>query len=277
MGYWLAVGIPENWNRAFEFGNTWGLKGKGPQAAAWLRAEPGDVILFYATSPVRGVVGYGAIQQKLKQDQPLWPEEVERGEVIWPLRLTFEVRFCFPPDRWQSDKVVDDRVNFRAKMGFRELPEAVGRSVLSAFQAMEPSPEEDLSEHQRIIQALLQIGRLQHYLCDKEYPMENTRLDVVWRRVERSVPNFAFEVQIGGNPYQALAKLKHAYDIWNSNIYLVIRSVSKPHIEQLLSGAFHEISGRLHVVEEETVRRLVGLKRDIRELEAQLGLTLPPS
>ena len=107
--------------------------------------------------------------------------------------------------------------------------------------------------------------------------MENTRLDVVWRRVQRSVPNFVFEVQIGGNPYQALAKLKHAYDIWNSNIYLVIRSVSKPKIDELLSGAFHEISGRLHVVEEGIVRRLVELKRDIRELETHLGLTLPPA
>jgi hypothetical protein len=45
--------------------------------------------------------------------------------------------------------------------------------------------------------------------------------------------------------YQALAKLKHAYDIWNSNIYLVLHDASKKQLEELLSGTFHEIQDRV--------------------------------
>ncbi|MFQ5860285.1 MAG: hypothetical protein ACE5IG_01885 [Dehalococcoidia bacterium] len=277
MQYWLGVGSPENWKTAFELGNTWGLKGKGPQATGWKQAQAGDVLLFYAVSPIRGLIGYGVIQQKLKQDQPLWPEEVQKNEVIWPLRLTFEVRFCLPPDRWQEEKVVDDRVNFRAKMGFRQLPEDIALAVLSPFRTTVEPAEEELSLHGQIVDSLLTMGRLQRYLCDREYPMERMRLDAVWRRVERSVPNFVFEVQIGGNPYQALAKLKHAHDLWNSNIYLVARGVDKAKIEELLSGTFHEIKSKLHVVDQETVRRLAELKHEVRQLEAQLELTLPGS
>lgn len=145
MRYWLAVGAPENWKTAFELGNTWGLKGKGPQATGWQQAEVGDILIFYAVSPIRGVIGYGVIQQKLRQDQPLWPEEVKAGEVLWPLRLVFEVRACLPPDRWQEEKFVDDRVNFRAKMGFRQLPEEIATGVLSYFQSGTGEPEEELS------------------------------------------------------------------------------------------------------------------------------------
>jgi hypothetical protein len=75
--------------------------------------------------------------------------------------------------------------------------------------------------------------------------MGKARLDAVWRRVQRSVPNFVFEVHVGGNMYQALAKLKHAYDIWNSNIYLVLHDASKKQLEELLSGTFHEIQDRV--------------------------------
>jgi len=276
MKYWLAVGTQENWKIAFDFGNTWGLKAKGPPATAWQQVEMGDILLFYAVSPVRGVIGYGAVKQKLKQDQPLWPEEVQVGEVIWPLRLVFEVKYCLPPDRWEEDRVVDDRVNFRAKLGFRQIPPEIAEAVLSYFRPDSEPTETDLSIHNQLIEAILEIGRLQDYVCSKEYPMERARLDAVWRRVQRSVPNYVFEVQIGGNLYQALAKLKHAYDIWNSNIYLVARKEDRPKVEELLSGTFHEIKGKLVVVEEETVRRLIQLKRELRTLEARMGLALPP-
>jgi hypothetical protein len=95
------------------------------------------------------------------------------------------------------------------------------------------------------------------------------------RRVQRSVPNFVFEVQVGGNLYQALAKLKHAHDIWNSNIYLVLLDSSKKQLDELLSGTFHEIRDRVRIIDEATVKRLVNLKKEIREIESHLGLTLP--
>ena len=275
MKYWLAVGTPQNWKTAFDLGNTWGLKNKGPQATNWKQVQIGDILIFYAVSPVKGIIGYGVVQQKLRQDTPLWPEELAKQEVIWPLRLIFEVRSCLSPDRWVEDKIVNDRVSFRAKMGFREVSERLATEVLAPFQASTASAENEQSLHGQIVDSLLEIGRLQNYLCQKEYPMGKARLDVVWRRVQRSVPNFVFEVQVGGNLYQALAKLKHAHDIWNSNIYLVLLDLGKNQLDDLLSGTFHEIRDRLRLLDHPTVKRLVDLKKEIRDIESRFGLTLP--
>jgi len=241
MKYWLAVGTPQNWKTAFDLGNTWGLKSKGPQAANWKQVEIGDILIFYAVSPVKGIIGYGVVQQKLKQDTPLWPEEMTKNEVIWPLRLIFEVRYCLSPDRWTGDKVINDRVSFRAKMGFREIGENLATEVLTPFQPVTVSVQAEQSVHSELVDSLLEIGRLQSYLTQKEYPMGKARLDAVWRRVQRSVPNFVFEVQVGGNLYQALAKLKHAHDIWNSNIYLVLLDSSKKQLDELLSGTLSDV------------------------------------
>ena len=77
--------------------------------------------------------------------------------------------------------------------------------------------------HKEIKTMLVQIGHLQRFIAEKEFPMDGERLDVVWRRVVRSVPTYVFEVQVGGDVCHALGKLKHAYDLWNSRIYLVDR------------------------------------------------------
>ena len=243
--------------------------------ANWKQVNIGDILIFYAVSPVKGIIGYGVVQQKLKQDTPLWPEEMAKNEVIWPLRLIFEVRYCLSPDCWAADKVINDRVSFRAKMGFREIGENLATEVLAPFQSVTVSVQPEQSIHSELVDSLLEIGRLQSYLTQKEYPMGKARLDAVWRRVQRSVPNFVFEVQVGGNLYQALAKLKHAHDIWNSNIYLVLLESSKKQLDELLSGTFHEIRDRVRVIDEATVKRLVNLKKEIREIESRLGLTLP--
>ncbi len=179
MKYWLAVGTPQNWKSAFDLGNTWGLKNKGPQATNWKQVQIGDILIFYAVSPVKGIIGYGVVQQKLKQDTPLWPEESAKKEVIWPLRLIFEVRSCLSPDRWLEDKVINDRVSFRAKMGFREILENLAAEVLAPFQTLAVSAEAEQSLHGRIVDSLLEIGRLQNYLRQKEYPMGKARLDAV--------------------------------------------------------------------------------------------------
>jgi hypothetical protein len=147
--------------------------------------------------------------------------------------------------------------------------------VLTPLQSVAVSVQVEQSVHSELVDSLLEIGRLQSYLTQKEYPMGKSRLDAVWRRVQRSVPNFVFEVQVGGNLYQALAKLKHAHDIWNSNIYLVLSDSSKKQLDELLSGTFHEIRDRVRVIDEATVKRLVNLKKEIREIESRLGLTLP--
>ena len=74
-------------------------------------------MLFYATSPVSGVIGYGVVRTKSRQDKPLWPQEVEENEVFWPYRFEFDVKYCLPQDRWRTQKVVSDVIRVLARGG----------------------------------------------------------------------------------------------------------------------------------------------------------------
>jgi len=78
MNYWLAVGSPQNWNTAFEHGNIWGLK--ETQRHLWESLNEDDILLFYATNPVGGLIGYGPVRTKFKQSKPLWPDELKKYE-----------------------------------------------------------------------------------------------------------------------------------------------------------------------------------------------------
>ncbi|MEM2237974.1 MAG: hypothetical protein QXR26_08165 [Candidatus Caldarchaeum sp.] len=131
-------------------------------------------------------------------------------------------------------------------------------------------PSQDL--HEQIKAMLVEIGRLQGYVSDAEYTMDGARLDVVWRRLERAVPTYVFEVQVGGDLYHALSKLKHARDIWNSKIFLVVGEEDITKADQLLSGTFHEIRQEIRVVKTSDIRELHERKKLYKELERRLGL-----
>jgi hypothetical protein len=119
-----------------------------------------------------------------------------------------------------------------------------------------------------------EIGLLQRFIAETEYPMENEKLDVVWRRVEKSVPTYVFEVQIGGDIYHALGKLKHAWDIWNSNLFLIIEKERIQEVEKLLSGTFHEIRDKIRIINIEDAKELYQSKNKVKELEKKLGITI---
>jgi hypothetical protein len=86
------------------------------------------------------------------------------------------------------------------------------------------------------------------------------------------VPTYVFEVQVGGDIYHALAKLKHAYDLWNSRIFLVAAAPEKTKVDGLLSGTFHEIRERLTFVEIQQIHELYTRKKGYKELEEHIGI-----
>lgn len=126
--------------------------------------------------------------------------------------------------------------------------------------------------HNDVIADLAEIGRIQGYISDKEYPLESTRLDVVWRREERSVPTYVFEIQVGGDIYHAIAKLKHARDLWNSNIFLVAANGDRGKYQELIAGTFHEIADHIRFIEIGLVKELLSKKRDYKNMEQTLGI-----
>ncbi len=283
--FWLVVGTKTNWDIAFETKNVWGLKDTGAQKCLWELLQTGDGLLFYVSKPVGGVVGFGTVTAKFKQTEPLWPEEIKAGRVIYPLRFEFDVEHCLPPSLWGSGRYTSEflerfrrqlfvAVPFpeveaaRAALGLRSLNLAA--SALPVLQL--PSPGVTAPDHDETKAQLAEIGRLQGYIAQEEYPLESTRLDVVWRRVERSVPTFVYEVQVGGDIYHALAKLKHAFDLWNSHIFLVAPLSEKSKYQELLAGTFHEIADHIRFIEVALIQDLLRKKIDYRDMERELGI-----
>lgn len=270
MNYWLAVGTAENWKQAFEKGNIWGLRER--QKRHWSALEEGDVVLFYVMRPAAGIVGYGHVKTKFRQTEPLWSEEVSKNKVIWPLRFEFDVEHCFAPEKWQTDRITSELLRYKTGVGFQQLNSSISRELISKFKESRIEESEEPISHKEIKEKLIEIGKLQNYIAEGEYPFDLGRLDVVWRRVERSVPTYVFEVNVKGDLYHDLSKLKHAFDLWNSRIFAVAPEANFKKIKDLLSGSFHEIKEHLRLIGLEKVRELYESKRAFLSLEKELGI-----
>jgi len=282
---WLVVGTQRNWDFAFETGNIWGLKDIRELNALWNMLREGDGLLFYVSRPVHGIVGFGRVATKFRQTNPLWPEEIRKDEVIWPLRFEFDIEYCLSPSMWKTGKYTSHNLQLITRMVFQCYPieevnaarKALGLRALSDNIPATPaysttSTATGTVSHSEVMEHLAEIGRIQGYISDKEYVLDSTRLDVVWRRVQRSVPTYVFEVQVEGDIYHAMAKLKHASDLWNSHIFLVAGNKERGKYHELLAGTFHEVAHRMQFVEIGLVSQLLAKKMDYKRMEEALGI-----
>jgi len=283
--FWIVPGSEDNWKLALISKGTWGIEETKYKKVFWLAIAPNDMILFYVTRQVKGVIGYGTIRSKFYQDVPVWDEEKREGHVKWPLRFEFDIDFLLPENRWQDEKIpVRGGGDFRQPLILKEWEEiqpiikALNPNVSTELlrDISLPTPFRETKEisptHNEIKKLLMEIGKFQGYIADTEFCMEKERLDAVWRRLPESVPTYVFEVQVGGDLYHALGKLKHAHDIWNSRIFLVASAEDLSAVNKLLSGTFHEIKSILRFIEIEKILSLHQSKQNIYHLETDLGL-----
>lgn len=284
--YWLVVGTAKNWKTSFENRNIWGLKEFRELTALWNLLAEGDKVLLYVSNPISGIVGCGTVTTKFRQTNPLWPEEIKQGSVIWPLRFEYDIEYCLSPELWDQRPYKETNLQLITRMVFQCVPPAVSDAVRRHFEL--PVESEDLNKigesaassvrepivpnHELAKDQLTKIGQIQGFLAEKEYLIEGNRLDVVWRRVERSVPTYAFEVQVGGDIYHALIKLKRAYELWNSRIFLAGTLEGRAKFEELTAGTFYELRDRARYLELGAVAELYKRKSDYKELEARLGI-----
>jgi predicted RNA-binding protein len=284
MKIWICVGKPENWEAALS-GNIWGVTEE--LKSSWETLEKDDILLFYATSPVRGIIGVGRVRNKFKQDKPLWPAEIKENKVIWPYRYEFLVEFALPRTEWDNKKIDITGLKIPTMRGLNPIKNL--ESVKLLFKKIDESWNTDFSKmlevsasetqvieinlHDELKEKILELGKIEGYIVEKEYmfPDINERLDAVWRRVAASVPTYVFEIQIGGNLHQALAKLKHAYDIWNSNIFLITTKDNLEKAQKLLSGSFHEIKNHIRILTVEKINEVYELQIKDNELKKELG------
>jgi hypothetical protein len=192
--WWLVVGKPENWQIALLSKGIWGLRDSARHHMIWEELSAGDNLVFYATRPIGGVIGYGVVVTKFRQDTPLWPEEVKQAKVIWPYRFEFDVKRLIPQDRWEKGKLEINELRALIRDGFQPLRESIGMKVASNLEEGKPMPSanetQTPSPHDEIKKKLVEIGRIQRFVAESEYPVDGTRLDVVWRRIERGLPTY---------------------------------------------------------------------------------------
>ena len=287
MAVWILTGNKENWERAVS-DSIWGVR-EGRLTSYWDKLQKGDVVIFYVTSPISGVVGVGEVDSKFKQDKPLWPDEIREQRVIYPYRFGFKILAIVHKDKWKSDalQIGDLKVNFWAGMNpvsntsvaeellrrtreMWDLPQTI--LTPQHVQVEKEEIKSEVSVHNQVRDKLYEIGHLSGFVAEKEHHINGERLDVSWRRVALGVPTKVFEVQVGGNPHQALSKLKHAHDLWNSEPFMIVDKDSRSKVSELLEGTFHELKPFISVVPLEKVDELYQSLFNQKSLREEFGL-----
>jgi len=64
----------------------------------------------------------------------------------------------------------------------------------------------------------------------------------------RENPDHAWEVHMGSNFFEALAKLKHAWNLWKAGSYLITIERFKEEAGKLLGGTFHKIKPHIRTI-----------------------------
>jgi len=190
------------------------------------------------------------------------------------------VKVIYRPDNVSTRGQLDER--FRLLLGrnfMRRCNLHEGRIVKMRW--VSPDEIEIMGEeveltydHDAVRDALYELGRMKGFIAEKEYPTpEKTKIDVIWKRTEEAAPFAAFEVQIKGNITEALTKLRRAWYLWNSRIFLVTTIDLMHKVEKQIKGPFSDIGSFIRILECGIILRLRDLTKMVKELENKYGLT----
>ena len=265
---WIAVGDQANWERGIENG-VWGIV---PQLEIqWNKIEQNDLLLFYCKSPIKKVFGAGIVRSKFRQPKPLWKEEIDTRSSIWPFRIEFDILHLLPFGAW--DKLgIDAREHHLAIMaGINTVEFSKAEEV---FSLLIGTTEEKIIPREEVRTVLYEIGKMQRMIVEKDYPIdiEKFTLDLVWKRLIRSVPTFSFCIDLSGTFQVSLQTLKHAHDLWNSRPFLVTGEEKVQKAKDLTTGLYHELGSQLKILSVSQVHDLYNRKRNYFDLEEKYGL-----
>lgn len=305
MQNWLVIGIPRNWETALSQPvPVWGLK---PRYEVEFQAlKTGDLLWFYSTSPVGGIVGIGIVKDKYMDDINLiWEEEQKKKEVIWPLRFRIHVLKALPTKLWRTNKIKVNDFNLFWQLGFQPLRKDhaielwsraknsfgitdteslfVGSTIIQPLVVREkqaiytPSIGEELSiSHKELQDQIAEIGKLQFYYTETEHllelPGERKSLDVIWKREIDGAPTYAFEVELSGMLERAIERLKFAFRKWNSQPRIIAPKESMKKLHNIIEVSDKDFLNRIKIYEPAQINSLLNHKRELKTLEQTLDL-----
>jgi len=256
----------------------------------WDKLEVGNEVLVYGEfRGVKGVWMLCLIEDKKENREPVRYWVQNPTGYPWQVKL----RPIFPIDEFSRDKletvepVVKDELQLLGIKMFRQKAdrwslllfgegETYERSyfdkILSEFRSRNERLKLDRPDHDLVKRIIYQIGKIQNRFPEVEYQIENRKIDVVWRKTPKSVPSVAFEVQFGGNIFEALSKLKHAFDLWNAIPVLITTKEQFDDAKRWVEGSFHEMKDVFRILTWKDVEEYYEVKQRIKEFERMIKL-----
>src|SRR3972149_684065 len=305
MQSWLLIGITKNWDKALSQPvPIWGLKTRNQSDFNYMKI--GDLLWFYSTSPVSGVIGIGALKDKYIDNANLvWDEEIKNRKVIWPLRFRIQVLKVLPAFKWKDNniKINDFGLFWQTTLHLlneKQVSELLKRSEASfgninleniyagasitssekindkAIQFEEVTEKKFELSHSNLKNQIAEIGKLQFYYSEVESPTplpnEKKNLDVIWKRELEGVPTYAFEVELSGMLERAVDRLVIAFKKWNSRPRIVIPRAYSNKLKNVVDLADRDFYTQLKTYEPEQIADLYNLKVNLKRLEQSLEL-----
>ena len=110
---WIISGQPSHWESAIN-ARQWGLRRSSDKL--WSELSYGDLLIFYCTKPISGVIGFGRVIKKMVGHVPLYPDEKKAGAVLYPLRWNFSIVYVLPGDSWERKRlpIRDEHLVFKS-------------------------------------------------------------------------------------------------------------------------------------------------------------------
>ncbi len=286
---WIVSIKPENWEtitkrQFFAF----------PREDDARKVVQGDRLVAYVTRTYSFKGIFEVVTEWSRGSVPRYPDELSERKVLYPYEAKIRVLVVGTADVKKikgSLSFIKDKnhigIYFRRSPGNHGQPiseqdynfilkelerhtEQEGPMVGSKSRKERP----ETTGHFDTRDMLVELGKLKGMEeAVSEYKFDHFKLDVAWKRSKvREGPDYAFEVHVGGDLYKDLISLKHAYDRFVCQVILVGQPYDKAMVEQLLSGAFHEMVRNFRFVDTRDVRKLYSLTKQTKELEQILGL-----
>ena len=85
--HYLLIADERTWDIALK-NNVFGFSEKGK--GIWKTTQVGEYVGFYATSPIKKIIGFGKITNKFKDKKLIFPDELFHKKPLWTYRISIE-------------------------------------------------------------------------------------------------------------------------------------------------------------------------------------------
>jgi len=260
---------------------------RGLNRARWSAMDVGVPMLFYGDyDGTKGIFLRATLTRKAESREPVkyWIQNQTGYPLHIYLRLESEtdlknVRPIKKEELALTIPVFRQRADRWSSMVFGEKGKGVTypfdkfSAMLSEFEVRNRRIVMEKPEHESLKEILYQMGIIQKRVCEKEVKLDGYKIDVAWKKIPKGYPYIVFEVHLSGNLEETLTKLKHAYDVWNSQpLVLVTTGNQIEEAHNIINGSFHEVRDKFRLIDWRDIKQAYDAKSKYKELEARLGI-----